>query len=239
MRAGRSDMPMLLQTRMGKAHSCHRASGILTTPRGPLPCAKPPKPCGSAGLTGCPIRFVRTGQAVWIEDLDTDSSLRRSEFAKLAGLRSRRDRHGFPIVLHDQVVGVLEFFSKKPQEANVETIKTLGHVGALLGSVAQRNQAEEEVARSQKEAETAHARLMDAIEGNGAGYLPVRQGRQYRVVQQTLCRSLQVVSPVVWAPKVGNPFEVGLRLSAKPDACGPVCSRTRGMGSEGSEGARQ
>ena len=162
------------------------------------------------GADGLPDKVVRTGQAVWIEDLDTDSSLRRSEFAKLAGLRSVM---GFPIVLHDQVVGVLEFFSKKPQEANVETIKTLGHVGALLGSVAQRNQAEEEVARSQKEAETAHARLMDAIEAMGQAICLFDKDDNTVLFNKRYVDLYKCFTGGV-APKVGNPFEVGLRLSA-------------------------
>ena len=163
-----------------------------------------------SGNDGLPDKVVRTGQAVWIEDLDADSSLRRTEFAKLAGLRSVM---GFPIVLHDQVVGVLEFFSKEPQEANVETIKTLGHIGALLGSVAQRNQAEEEVARSQEEAETAHARLMDAIEAMGQAICLFDKDDNTVLFNQRYVDLYKCFTGGV-APKVGNPFEVGLRLSA-------------------------
>ncbi|WP_299754946.1 PAS-domain containing protein [uncultured Boseongicola sp.] len=159
---------------------------------------------------GLPGKVVQTGQPVWIEDLTREAGMRRTEFAQLAGLNSVM---GFPIVLHDQVVGVLEFFSKEPQEANVDTIKTLGHVGSLLGSVAQRNQAEEKVARSQEEAAKSHARMMDAIEAMGQAIclfdkddMTVLFNKRYEEVFKSFTGGI--------APKIGNPFEVGLRLSA-------------------------
>lgn len=163
------------------------------------------------GDNGLPDRVVRTGQAVWIEDLSKDSSLQRSEFAELGGLRAVM---GFPIVLHDQVVGVLEFFAGEPQESNVETIKTLGHVGALLGSVAQRNQAEEKVAQSQEDAEMAHARLFDAIEAMDQA-ICLWDKNDNSVLFNQRYSELYKCFTGGGLLKIGHSFEVGLRLSAR------------------------
>ncbi|MDA5093721.1 PAS-domain containing protein [Aliiroseovarius sp. KMU-50] len=160
---------------------------------------------------GLPGRVVRTGQAAWIEDLSQDNSLRRRDFARSAEMGSAM---AFPILLHDQVVGVLEFFAKKAQSANVETIKTLSHVGSLLGSVAQRKQAEDEVSRSRQEAETAHDRLMIALEAmDQAICLFDKEDRT--VLFNKGYSDLYTVFTGGVAPKVGNKFEVGLRLSAR------------------------
>jgi len=162
------------------------------------------------GSQGLPDRVVRTGQAVWIEDISRDGSLQRREFAKLAGLQAAM---GFPIILHDRVVGVLEFFSDEPQESNVETIKTLGHVGTLLGSVAQRNKAEAAAAKSQEEAKIAHARLMDAIEAMGQCICLFDKDDNTVLFNERYAELYRVFTGGV-SPKVGNPFEVGLRLSS-------------------------
>ena len=163
-----------------------------------------------SGDDGIPGRVCADGQAVWIEDIEKDKTLQRSEFAKAAGLRSVM---AFPIVLHDQVVGVLEFFSREAMPADFETIKTLGNVGSLLGAVAQRSQAEEAVARSREEAETAHGRLMDALEAMGQAICLFDKDDNTVLFNQRYVDLYKGFTGGV-APSVGNAFEVGLRLSA-------------------------
>lgn len=109
---------------------------------------------------GLPGRVLLRGQAAWSEDLSQDDRFRRSEFTKSAGLVSGM---AFPVVLDEKVIGVLEFFASKRADPDVELIKTLGHVGTLLGSVAERKRAEKSLAESKEEAATSHARLIDAL----------------------------------------------------------------------------
>ncbi len=160
---------------------------------------------------GLPGRVVRTGQAAWIEDLSKDDTLRRTDFAQAAGLNSAMV---FPILLHDQVVGVLEFFAKDAQPSDVETVKTLGHVGTLLGSVAQRKQAEDAVSLSKQEAETAHDRLMIALEAMGQAICLFDKDDRIVLFNKQYAELFKVFTGGV-APKIGNSFEVGLRLSSK------------------------
>lgn len=159
---------------------------------------------------GLPTKILRTGQAVWIEDISKDASLSRDKFAELAGLNAVM---GFPITLNDRVVGVLEFFSIEPQEPDVEVIKTLGHIGTLLGAVAQRNQAEADIARSEEEAKIAHARLIDAIEAMGQ-CICIFDKDDNTILFNTRYADLYRCFTGGVSPEVGKPFEVGLRLSA-------------------------
>lgn len=163
-------------------------------------------------VQGLPGRAVSTGQAVWIEDLTKDKELRRTQFANDAGLNAAMV---FPIVLHERVVGVLEFFAKDKTTSDVEIIKTLGHVGTLLGSVAERKQAEEALARSQEEAATAHTRLMDAVEAMGQALClfdkddrTVLFNKRYSDLYKTFTNGA--------TPRIGDLFETGLRRSAGP-----------------------
>ena len=110
--------------------------------------------------TDLPGRVLARGQAAWSEDLEQDDRFRRSDFTKNAGLVSGM---AFPVILDEKVIGVLEFFAAQRADPDVELIKTLGHVGALLGSVAERKRAEKALAESQDDAATSHARLMDAL----------------------------------------------------------------------------
>jgi adenylate cyclase len=108
-----------------------------------------------------PGRVISKTQAVWIDDLSQEAEFPRLEFIHKAGLVSGM---AFPVFLHDQVIGVLEFFSTVHADPDVETIKTLGHVGTQLGSVAERQRAAEALANSQRDAATAHTRLTNALE---------------------------------------------------------------------------
>ena len=162
------------------------------------------------GQNGLPERVVRTGQAVWIEDIEKDTTLHRHNFLANASLKAAM---GFPIILHDQVIGVLEFFSNTQQQSDVETVKTLGHVGTLLGSVAQRDQAEAEAAKSQKQAKVAHARLMDAVEAMGQ-CICLFDKDDKTVLFNSRYEQLYKCFTNGVPPKLGNAFEVGLRLSA-------------------------
>lgn len=163
-------------------------------------------------VEGLPGRAVSSGQAVWIEDLSQDEKLRRSKFAREAGLNAAMV---FPIMLHDTVVGVLEFFAKQPTAWDADIVKTLGHVGSLLGSVAERKQAELALARSQEEAATAHTRLMDALEAMGQA-ICVFDKDDRNVLFNKGYRNLYKTFTNGALPKVGDKFEVGLRRSAMP-----------------------
>lgn len=159
-----------------------------------------------------PGRVVGKAQAVWVEDLSQEPDFPRLKFTEKAGLASGM---AFPILLDENVIGVLEFFSKERAAPDVEIIKTMGHVGTQLGAVAERKRAEAALAESQKEAATAHSRLVDAIEAMGQAFAlfdkednVVLFNRRYRDLFVGFTEGVE--------PKIGMNFEQGLRLSVGP-----------------------
>ena len=189
-----------------------RPSGIwhLGNTKNSMALKKATKKYRFGSAEGLPTKVLRTGQAVWIEDISKDASLKRDEFARLAGLNAVM---GFPITLNERVVGVLEFFATETQEPDVEVIKTLGHIGTLLGAVAQRSQAEEDIAKSQEEAKIAHDRLIDAIEAMGQCICIFDKDDNTVLFNKRYADLYRCFTGGV-SPEVGKPFEVGLRLSA-------------------------
>jgi len=160
--------------------------------------------------SGLPGRVMASGQAAWAEDLSLDDRFSRTDFTQDAGLVSGM---AFPVVLEEKVIGVLEFFATQKADPDVELIKTLGHVGTLLGSVAERKRAEKELAETQEEAATSHARLMDALSVMGQCICLfdkydriVLFNKRYVELYRTWSNGLE--------PTVGNSFEDILRQSS-------------------------
>ncbi|MBD3677134.1 MAG: PAS-domain containing protein [Rhodobacteraceae bacterium] len=159
---------------------------------------------------GLPGRVLKSGQAVWIEELSGSKEMRRSKFAQEAGLKSGM---AFPILLNEQVAGVLEFFSRDTAPSDVEVIKTLGHVGSLLGAVAERKRAEAELAQTQKDAEVMHGRLLDAVESMGQAICLFDKDDKI-VLFNKRYRDLIREFTDGYTPRLGDPFEEILKHSS-------------------------
>ncbi len=89
---------------------------------------------------GLPGRVWAGGEPVWITDITRDPNFPRAAIAGKAGL------HGalaFPIKLHAQVLGVLEFFSREIRQPDEDLLRMLGAVGSQIGQFTERKQAEE------------------------------------------------------------------------------------------------
>lgn len=152
---------------------------------------------------------VARGQARWIEELEKEETFPRLEFTRQAGLKSGM---AFPVILHEKVVGVLEFFSLDVADPDLEIIKTLGHVGTQLGSVAERKRSEQALAASQQEAATAHSRLTDALEVISQAI--VLFDRDNRIVLFNRKYSEAIVGFTGSPPHVGDSYVKILRGSA-------------------------
>lgn len=92
---------------------------------------------------GLPGRIWDTGQPVWIPNLSKDSTLTRTAFAEHAGLRGA---FGFPILLGDEVVGVIEFFSQEIRQPDQDLLDMINNVGNQIGQFHERKRAEEKLA---------------------------------------------------------------------------------------------
>ncbi len=92
--------------------------------------------------TGLPGRVWSTRAPAWIPDVARDTNFPRAAFAEEEGLHAAL---GFPILLGDRVLGVMEFFSREIQEPDEALLELLGTVGSQIGQFIERKRAEEEL----------------------------------------------------------------------------------------------
>ena len=92
---------------------------------------------------GLPGRIWESGKPAWIPNLRKDRNFPRAPFAERSGLRAG---FGFPILLGNEVLGVIEFFSQEIRQPDRELIEMIGSVGSQIGQFQERKRAEEKLA---------------------------------------------------------------------------------------------
>jgi signal transduction histidine kinase len=86
---------------------------------------------------GLPGRVLVSGSPEWIVDVKTDKNFPRAKLVTDIGVQAA---FGFPVLVRDEVVAVLEFFSDTAREPDMKLLCLMGHVGTVLGRVFERNQ---------------------------------------------------------------------------------------------------
>ncbi len=97
---------------------------------------------------GLPGRVLKDKKTVWITDVSEDPNFPR---AKLTDEISSHTGFGMPVVIGDDVVAVLEFFSTSIYEPNEPLLNVVDNIGNQLGQVIERNRADEEIRKSHDE----------------------------------------------------------------------------------------
>jgi PAS domain S-box-containing protein len=92
--------------------------------------------------TGLPGRVWSTRAPAWIPDVTKDTNFPRAPIAEEEGLHAAL---GFPILLGERVLGVMEFFSREIQEPDEGLLELLSAVGSQIGQFIERKRAEEEL----------------------------------------------------------------------------------------------
>jgi diguanylate cyclase (GGDEF)-like protein/PAS domain S-box-containing protein len=87
-------------------------------------------------------RVWASGEPVWITDVVEDASFRRAPLAAKAGLHGA---FAFPIVFGNDVLGVMEFYSRASRPPDEVLLQGLRSIGAQIGQFMARRQAEERV----------------------------------------------------------------------------------------------
>jgi len=101
---------------------------------------------------GLPGRVLATGKPDWIQDVNQDKNFPRAQMANNIGVTTGL---GFPILIEDRVVGVLEFFSPDAKKLDSKLLEVMGYIGAQLGRVVERRQGESLLIHAKAEAEAA------------------------------------------------------------------------------------
>jgi signal transduction histidine kinase/ActR/RegA family two-component response regulator len=103
--------------------------------------------------TGLPGRILVSGKPEWITDLRDEGRFPRADFAAQAGLRSG---FGFPVLVEEKIMAILEFFSVEATPPDEELLAVVGHIGNQLGQVIIRQRAEQDLQRAKVSAESAN-----------------------------------------------------------------------------------
>src|SRR5215469_8512867 len=88
---------------------------------------------------GLPGRVWGNAEALWIEDVTRDTNFPRAPIASKEGVHSA---FGFPILLGDEVLGVLEFFSQQIRQPDTKLLNLLSAIGSQIGQFIERTEAE-------------------------------------------------------------------------------------------------
>jgi PAS domain S-box-containing protein len=110
---------------------------------------------------GLPGRVFATGGAQWAShDVQAELADRRATMADDLGIATVA---AFPILVGEQVVGVLEFFSDRVIEVEPLIEESMAAIGAQLGRVIERNQAEQELRESEARLRLLTEQLRDVV----------------------------------------------------------------------------
>ena len=92
---------------------------------------------------GMPGRVWESGEPAWIRDVVVDPNFPRAKVALREGLHGAV---GFPILIHDELVGGLEFASSEVAEPDDELMEMLATIGIQIGQFMERKRTEGELA---------------------------------------------------------------------------------------------
>jgi len=109
---------------------------------------------------GLPGRIWASKQPAWIKNVQTDPNFPRAQ--KCTNLQLK-GAVGFPILVRQQVVAVLEFFHTEPIEPNKNLLKILRMLGEQIGSLWEKRKAENLLKFSEKKNSTIIETAMDPI----------------------------------------------------------------------------
>jgi PAS domain S-box-containing protein len=125
---------------------------------------------------GLPGRILATGVPCWLSDLATADSFPRRAEAMAEGLRSGC---GVPIQLGEEVLGVLEFFSREPREPDEAHMQWLGSIGSQVGQFMERAMAQAALQRAHDELERrVEERTADLMAANTSLEASIRERRR-------------------------------------------------------------
>lgn len=109
---------------------------------------------------GLPGRVLESRQPLWITDLAADANFPRLLVAANEGLCSG---FGFPILSGNEVLGVLEFFSRETREPDYDLQASMSTTGSHIGQLLERKRGEQELRESESRFRTLAETASDAI----------------------------------------------------------------------------
>jgi Amt family ammonium transporter len=92
---------------------------------------------GSGG--GFSSLVLTSGEPQWLADVSEEKNFIRARVAKDVGIKGAA---AFPVLVGEDVVAVLEFFSPEPRQPNEAVLEVMASVGTQLGRIVERERSE-------------------------------------------------------------------------------------------------
>ncbi|MDH3256277.1 MAG: GAF domain-containing sensor histidine kinase [Nitrospinota bacterium] len=105
---------------------------------------------------GLPGRVLESGKPAWINDVTLDPNFPRAKLSHNLGVKAG---FAFPVLIREEVVGIMEFFSEQTAEPEDKLLEIMTHIGAQLGRVIERQRAEQEDLHSRQQLLNLYHRL--------------------------------------------------------------------------------
>jgi PAS domain S-box-containing protein len=109
---------------------------------------------------GLPGQVWADAKPVWLRDVIVDRNFPRAPVAIRAGLHAA---FGAPILLGDQILGVIEFFSKEIRPPDEDLLRMMAGVGSQVGQFIERRRAEQELRFQKSVLESQSEASIDGI----------------------------------------------------------------------------
>jgi PAS domain S-box-containing protein len=109
---------------------------------------------------GLPGRVWASAQPAWIYDVVVDGNFPRAPFAARARLQGGC---AFPVVLGQDVLGVMEFFAREPRKADPSVLALMTAAGAQIGQFIDRRRALQRVTESEALSSAMVSAALDCV----------------------------------------------------------------------------
>ncbi len=110
---------------------------------------------------GLPGRVLQSGKPEWIIDVTKDPNFPRAQLVENIEVKAG---FAFPVLIGQEVVGVMEFFSTKAAEPDQEILAIMTQIGTQLGRVLERKRALDQSEISQEQLRNLYHRLQQIRE---------------------------------------------------------------------------
>lgn len=109
---------------------------------------------------GIPGHIRYTGKSLWIEDLEENQITIRKKYFRNLKIQSGL---AFPIVIEDEVTGILEFYSVAKKPVNQSFLEAFENIGTQLGRVVERKIALDNIVTSESKFRAVSETALDGI----------------------------------------------------------------------------
>jgi PAS domain S-box-containing protein len=109
---------------------------------------------------GLPGRAWQQMNVAWIEDVTVDPNFPRGPYAAASGLVSG---FAFPILIRDEVFGVIEFFSRERRPRDDDFLRIMAAIGSQLGQFIQRKSSQQALHQSEQRQRAILSAALDCI----------------------------------------------------------------------------